>query len=111
LDIAIRPTNDFFSVSNDEKGIADAIKRIKPLAPKRVLIESTGRLEMAFACAAFKVGLPVVVCNAMMVHNFAKAAGQLAKTDKLDAFIIAHYGEAMQPSLTELNNHRLKTVG
>ena len=110
LDIAIRPTNDFFSVSNDEKGIAEAIKRIKPLAPKRVLIESTGRLEMAFACAAFKVGLPVVVCNAMMVHNFAKAAGQLAKTDKLDAFTIAHYGEAMQPSLTEIKPEKLQKI-
>lgn len=110
LDIGIRPSNEFFSVSNDDKGIKDAVIRIKSMAPKRVLIEATGRLEMAFACAAFKAGLPIVVCNAMMVHNFAKATGKLAKTDKLDAFTIAHYGEAMKPALTQIKPEKLQRI-
>jgi len=110
LDIGIRPSNEFFSVSNDESGIKEAIARIKSLKPNRVLIESTDRLEMAFACAAFNAGLPIVVCNAMMVHNFAKASGRLAKTDKLDAFTIAHYGEAMQPALTQIKPEKLQRI-
>jgi transposase len=61
LDIGVRPTDEFFSVPNNEQGIRGAVKRLKSLKPKRVLIESTGRLDMAFACAAFKAGLPIVV--------------------------------------------------
>ena len=110
LDIAIRPTSEFFSVPNNEQGINQAIKRLKALKPNRVLIESTGRLEMAFACAAFNAGLPIVVCNALVVYNFAKATGKLAKTDKLDAFTIAHYGEAMQPELTQIKPEKLQLI-
>jgi transposase len=110
LDIGIRPSDEFFSVPNNDIGIKNAIKRIKALKPKRVLIESTGRLEMAFACAAFNAGLPIVVCNALVVHNFAKASGKLAKTDKLDAFTIAHYGEAMKPQLTQIKSEELQII-
>ena len=110
LDIGIRPSNEFFSVSNDDSGIKDAIIRIKSLAPTRVLIEATGRLEMAFACAAFKAGLPIVVCNPGLVYNFAKSTGKTAKTDKLDAFAIAHYGEALQPQLTQIKPDKLQKI-
>jgi len=110
LDIGIRPSNEFFSVPNDDSGIKQAIKRIKKINPKRVLIEATGRLEMPFAIAAYKAGLPVVVCNASQVHNFAKATGKLAKTDKLDAFIIAHFGEVMTPALTKIKPDDLQKI-
>ena len=110
LDIGIRPSNEFFSVSNDDSGIKDAINRIKSLAPTRVLIEVTGRLEMAFACAAFKAGLPIVVCNPGLVYNFAKSTGKTAKTDKLDAFAIAHYGEALQTQLTQIKPDKLQKI-
>lgn len=110
LDIGVRPTNEFFSVSNDPDGIESAIKRIILLKPTRVLIESTGRLEMAFAVAAFKAKLPIVVCNAAKVHSFAKATGKLAKTDKLDAFTIAHFGEAMKPDLTQIKPEKLQRI-
>ena len=75
---------------------------MKKLNPNRVLIEATGRLEMPFAIAAFKAGLPMVVCNAAQVHDFSKAAGTFAKTDKLDAFTIAEYGERMTPELSDI---------
>jgi len=110
LDIGIRPSDEFFSVNNDESGITEAIKRIKLIKPTRVLIEATGRLEMAFACAAFKAGLPIVVCNPGHVNSFAKATGKIAKTDKLDAFTIAHYGEAMQPALTQIKPEKLQKI-
>ncbi|WP_445356225.1 transposase [Microbulbifer sp. EKSA008] len=95
LDIYVRPTGQFFSVANDKNGIKDAIKQLQPLKPQRVLIESTGRLELEFVCAADKAGLPIVVCNPSQIRSFAKSAGRLAKTDKLDAMDIAHFGEAM----------------
>ena len=110
LDIGVRPTGEFFSVTNDLTGIKEAITRIKKLKPARVLIEATGRLELAFACAAEKANLPIVICNAGQVHNFAKSIGQLAKTDKLDAFTIAHYGEATQPRITEIKSEDLRRI-
>jgi len=110
LDIGIRPSNEFFCVENNPQGIADAVKRIKFLKPNRVIIEATGRLEMAFACAAFKAGLPIVVCNPRLVHNFVQATGKMAKTDKLDAFAIAHYGEVMKPDLTQIKPEKLQKI-
>ncbi len=75
-----------------------------------MLIEATGRLEMPFVCAAHKARLPVVVCNAGPVRQFAKTSGRLAKTDKLDAQDIAHFGEALQPALTELKPEKLRQI-
>lgn len=63
LDIDTRPSNEFFCVSNDQGGIAIAVKRIKLFKPTRVFIEATGHLEMDYACTAFNAGLPIVVCN------------------------------------------------
>ena len=62
-----------------------AASRIQKYQPTRVLIEATGRLELNFVCAAHNAGLPVVVCNAGQVRQFARSTGRLAKTDKLDA--------------------------
>jgi len=110
LDIAVRPNGAFFCVPNTDNGIKEAICRIKRSNPTRVLIEATGRLEMPFACAAFNAGLPIVICHAMRVHNFAKSTGQLAKTDRIDAFTIAHYGEAMKPRLTKIKPKNLQQI-
>jgi len=100
LDIGILPSHDFFSVPNDPQGIESAIEQLLKVNPNRVLIEATGRLELPFSIAAYKAGLPIVICNAAHVHYFAKSTGQLAKTDKLDAFTIAKFGQAHQPELT-----------
>ena len=110
LDIYVRPTGQFFSVSNDLTGIKDAVKQLQVLKPTRVLIESTGRLELEFVCSAHKAGLPVVICNPGQVRHFAKAAGRIAKTDKLDAHDIAHFGEVMQPKLSSIKPEKLRAV-
>lgn len=110
LDIYVRPTGQFFSVANDAAGIKEAVKALQPLKPTRVLIESTGRLELEFVCAAHKAGLPIVVCNPSQVRQFAKAAGRIAKTDKLDAHDIAHFGEAMQPKLSSIKPEKLREI-
>ena len=110
LDIYVRPEGHFFSVSNDTQGIKDAVKQIQSFKPTRVLIESTGRLELAFVCDAHKAGLPLVVCNPGQVRQFAKAAGRIAKTDKLDAQDIAHFGEAMKPGLSSIKPDKLRAI-
>jgi len=110
LDIYIRPIGEFFSVENNAKGIKAALKRIKSYQPTRIIIEATGRLELPFACAASKANLPIVIANALKVHNFAASSGQLAKTDKLDAKMIAHYGEALKPRLTEIKADNIQRI-
>ena len=110
LDIYVRPIGQYFSVSNDVAGIKDAVKQLQSLKPTRVLIESTGRLELEFVCIAHKAGLPVVVCNPGQVRHFAKAAGRIAKTDKLDAHDIAHFGEVMRPKLSSIKPEKLRVV-
>ncbi|MCF6193217.1 MAG: IS110 family transposase [Kangiellaceae bacterium] len=110
LDIYIRPLGEYFTVENTTNGIKEAIKRIKQHDPTRIIIEATGRLEYPFACAAAQAKLPIVIANSYHVHNFAVATGKLAKTDKLDAKMIAHYGEAMQPGLTELKANNIKKI-
>ncbi len=110
LDIYIRPVGEYFTVENNEKGIKEAIKRIKKHKPTRLIIEATGRLELPFACTAFKAGLPIVIANAYQVNQFAKSTGKLAKTDKLDASMIAYYGEALKPRLTEIKADNVQRI-
>lgn len=102
LDIYIRPLDIYFTVSNDEKGIKEAVKTIKKYTPERIVIEATGRLEMPFIMACAEANLPFVIANPVHIKRFAGAIGQRAKTDKLDAQLIAHYSEAIKPTLSNL---------
>jgi transposase len=108
LDIYIRPLDIYFTVTNDEKGINKAIKEIKKHNLKRVVIEATGRLEQAFIIACAKEKLPFVIANPAHIKKFAGAIGQLAKTDKLDAKLIAYYSEAIKPKLSTLKAATLR---
>lgn len=110
LDVYIRPGGQFQSFQNTADGIRSAIRFIQPFKPARVVIEATGRLEMGFFCAADKAGLPVCVCNPVQVRQFAKATGRMAKTDKLDAKDIAHFGEALKPGLTQLKPENIRHI-
>lgn len=110
LDIYIRPINIFFSVSNDDKGIKEAIKKIKNHSPERVVIEATGRLEMPFIIACAEVNLPFVIANPIHVKRFAGAIGRRAKNDRLDAELIAHYAEAIKPTLTQLKPENMRIM-
>ena len=102
LDCYIRPLDQVFAVDNSPAGIKDAIRRLKPLQPVRIVIEATGRLELPFVLAAQKASLPVSVANPKAVRRFAGAIGQLAKTDHLDARLIAHFAEAVKPEPTQI---------
>ncbi|WP_224056071.1 IS110 family RNA-guided transposase [Vibrio penaeicida] len=109
LDIFIRPLNLFFAVSNDDKGIKDAIKTIKKHSPERIVIEATGRLEMPFVLACAEAQLPIVRANPIHVKRFAGAIGRRAKNDRLDAELIAYYAEAiiLEISIIKAENIRL----
>ncbi|WP_432467577.1 IS110 family transposase [Agarivorans sp. Z349TD_8] len=110
LDVYIRPLDIFFTVSNDDKGIKQAIKIIQKHTPLRVVIEATGRLEMPFIIACHNGKLPYVIANPVHVRRFAGAIGQRAKTDKLDAKLIAHYAEAIKPNLTTLKPDSMRLM-
>lgn len=102
LDIHIRPLDIFFTVENNQNGIKSAIKSIIKYKPKRVVVEATGRLEMTFIIACSDAGLPFVIANPMHIKRFAGAIGRRAKNDRLDAQLIAHYAESIEPKLTTL---------
>lgn len=110
LDIYIRPLNIELSVSNDEDGIKKAIKEIKKHSPTRVIIEATGRLEHAFIMACAKHSIPFVVANPVRIKRFAGAVGQSAKSDKLDAQLIAHFGEVLKPALSSLKPENMQLM-
>ena len=110
LDIYIRPIDIYFTVTNDEKGIKEAIKKIKPHKPTRVVIEATGRLEHAFIMACSQADLPFTVANPAHVKKFAGSLGRKAKTDKLDAQLIAHYGDEIKPTLSTLKPENMQLM-
>jgi len=110
LDIYLRPLDIYFTVSNDDKGIKETIKQLKQYDIERIVIEATGRLEMPFIMACAKANLPFVIANPIHIKRFAGAIGQRAKTDKLDAQLIAHYGEAIKPQLSQLKPDTMQAM-
>jgi transposase len=98
LDVALRPADDRWSVSNDEPGSATLVERLRTMQPVLIVLEATGGLEVPAAGALAEAGLPVVVVNPRHAWDFAKATGRLAKTDLLDAQGLAHVAEAVQPT-------------
>ena len=97
LDVADRPAGEVWQVSYDSRGISDLVERLGELSPYLVVLEATGGLELTLTGELAAVGLPVAVVNPRHVRDFARAAGKLAKTDALDAQVLAHFAEAMQP--------------
>lgn len=96
VDVAVHP-GTVFQIPHDDEGIAEAVKRVQPLQPTLIVLEATGGLEIPLAGALAAARLPVVVVNPRQVRDFARATGQLAKTDRLDAQILARFAEAIRP--------------
>jgi transposase len=96
VDVAVQP-GTAFQIANDDQGIAEAVERVQALQPTLIVLEATGGLEGPLAGALAAVGLPVVVINPRQVRDFARATGQLAKTDRLDAQVLAHFADAIRP--------------
>jgi len=99
LDVAIRPGDDFFPVSNDDQGMGDLIRRLVDLKPQLILLEASGGYEILAAAALRQAGLPAQIINPRQVREFARSTGRLAKTDKIDAAILAYFAQLLQPPL------------
>ena len=102
LDIASRPSGERWQVRNDPAGCSSLVERLLRLRPSLIVLEATGGFEAAAVAALAAAGLPVVVVNPRQVHDFAKATGQLAKTDAIAAAVLAHFGEAIRPPVRPL---------
>jgi transposase len=97
LVIAVRPTNACWETQNEQRALPKLIRRLRALQPTGIIVEATGRYHQSLARALVAAALPVTVVNPRQIRAFAQATGRLAKTDALDAGVLAHYGEAMRP--------------
>ena len=102
LDVFVTEGEQVWALSNDETGVAELAGRLEPLAPSLVVLEATGGLERELVAQLMAAQLPVVVVNPRQVRAFAKSLGRLAKTDALDARILALFGERIRPALRAL---------
>ena len=97
LDVAVRPSGETWTVANDEAGMAQLVGQIRGLGATLIVCEATGGYERAAVAALGAAGPPVVVANPRQIRDFAKATGQLAKTDAIDAAILALFAERVRP--------------
>jgi transposase len=104
LDVAVLPDGIHFTLANNDSGIASLAGRLGDLNPQIVVLEATGGYELPVAYALSEANLPVVIMNPKVLRHFAKATGRLAKTDKLDAQVLAHYAQAIQPPVRPLKD-------
>ncbi|HEX7215171.1 MAG TPA: IS110 family transposase [Methylomirabilota bacterium] len=111
LDVHVRPTGDSFRVDHDDAGFATLIEHIRPLTPTVVVLEATGGYEMPLAATLTGAGLPVAIVNPRQIRHFARATGQLAKTDLLDARVIALFAEAIRPTPRLIPNEQAQALG
>jgi transposase len=97
LDVAVRPSGEAFVVERNAAGLERLAARLKELLPQIVALEATGGFETVAVATLAAAGLPVVIVNPAQIRSFAKAIGQRAKTDPIDAAVIAHFAEATKP--------------
>jgi transposase len=102
LDVHVRPSAEAFFVTRDGEGIAALAVRLAALAPTAIAVEATGGFETVVAAGLAGAGLPVVIVNPAQVRAFAQALGQRAKTDPIDAAVIARFAEATRPAIRPL---------
>jgi transposase len=98
LDVHIRPKGQHFVVANDEAGLAELLARLEPDPRTLIVLEASGGYERPAAVALLERGLAVAVVNPRQTRKFAQALGQLAKTDAIDAAVLAHFAEAIRPA-------------
>lgn len=111
LDVHVRPTALAFRVANDEAGIADLVARLRDLRPAAVVLEATGGYEVPVVAALAAAGLAPAVVNPRQVRRFAEGVGRLAKTDRLDAAVLAHFAEAVRPDPRPVPDAEARALG
>ena len=111
LDIHSRPSGESSTFGYDDESVAALIERLVAVAPALIVLEATGGMEVRLAAALAAAGLPVAVVNPRQVRAFARAAGRLAKTDRLDAEAIARFAEAVRPPARPLPDEATRHLG
>lgn len=102
LDISVGQDGEYWTAPNDEKGIRRIVERMRSISPSLIVVESTGGLEYSLVAMLYDAGLPIALVHPGRVREFAKSLGLLAKTDKLDAHVLARYAQAAHPAPTQL---------
>lgn len=110
LDVSVRPDGSFFRLANSAAGITELLFRLRQLAPERIVLEATGGLELDAVAAMLQAGLPVAVVNPRQARDFAKALGYLAKSDKIDARVLAHFAESIRPQVRPLPEPQVQAL-
>jgi transposase len=104
LDVAIGPGKEIITFTNDQKGVDALIKKLSRIGPELIVLESTGGYERLATSSFVEARLPVVIVNPRQVRDFAKSAGILAKTDAIDARVIARFAAAVKPDIRQLKD-------
>ncbi len=102
LDVASTGSDGAWSVANTSEGIAQLVQQLREVGPALVVMEATGGFEVPAAAALVAAEVPVVIANPRQVRDFAKSTGQLAKTDAIDADILALFAERVRPQVRAL---------
>src|SRR6187431_51489 len=111
LDVHVFPSDDAFAVARDSEGLAALIERLGPLDPHLVVLEATGGFELTVAAALVSAAIPLAVVNPRQIRDFARATGQLAKTDALDAKVIARFAAKVQPEARPVPDEQARALG
>ena len=111
LDVHVRPSGEAFAVARDGKGLDELVSRLRKLDVALVVLEATGGFEKTVAGALCAAGLPLAVVNPRQVRDFARATGTLAKTDALDAAVIAHFAAAIRPEPRPVPDAQARALG
>jgi transposase len=101
LDVFVQPTGEWWQVATSQAQLDALVEQLAARAPERIVLEASGGYEAPVVAALVGRDLPVVVVNPRQVRDFARATGQLAKTDRIDAQVLARFGEAIRPELRE----------
>jgi len=111
LDVHAVPSGESFRVDNTPEGVGELIVRLRRLEPSLVVLEASGKLETVCAASVDDAGFHIAVVNPRHVRDFARASGRLAKTDTLDAKVIAHFAQAMKPDVRPLRTEEDRQFG
>jgi transposase len=110
LDVAVLPDGESWSIRNCEREIPSLVERLGRIAPILIVLEATGGLEILVASALGLASLPVVIVNPRQARDFAKATGKLAKTDAIDAKVLALFGQVLRPEPRPLKDEQLQEL-
>ena len=110
VDVAVRPGDERWRLGCDEDVLRELASSLSAIDPVRILLEASGGLELPLVAALAATSLPVVVVNPRQVRDFARATGKLAKTDTLDAAVLAHFADAVRPALHPLRDAETQTL-